>query len=423
QKDREIYCKLFVGNLKFSTTTDDLKEFYSKFGEIVDCVVMKDGTGKSRGFGFVTYQDPDSVDEAQKNRPHYIGGRKTEPKRAIPRGEADKPEAQQNINKIFIGGLLEEVNEPELEDYFSKYGKVVNTNVIRDNVTGKKRGFSYLTFEDYDTVDKIVLEKYHTIHGKTSEVRKALSKEEMKVHQRKTFRRRYDDRGDDDYRGGGGGNNMMMPGNFLGGPMGGGMMDDLSSNGMMMGGTTPFDMLANMGMMSTMMGNMMGMGNNPMASMMGMGQGANGNPNSFNGGGGTGQNMNALQGGQMGAVQPMGGQMGNLQGMGGQMGTGQNMGGQMNGTGGNMPDGNAASAMMSGMMGMMGTGMNDGGMGSFNSGFNNSNFPRNQSQGFANMAGPMRGRSNTAFRNKPYNSDGPRGGNDRGFSAKRGGRF
>ena len=61
--------KIFVGSLVQKTSDEDLREFYSQFGEITDCIVMKDkSTGKSRGFGFVTYAYASMVDEAMKNR-------------------------------------------------------------------------------------------------------------------------------------------------------------------------------------------------------------------------------------------------------------------------------------------------------------------------------------------------------------------
>jgi hypothetical protein len=48
--------KLFVGGLSSTTTTADLRESFSKFGELVDVAVITErGTNQSRGFGFVTY--------------------------------------------------------------------------------------------------------------------------------------------------------------------------------------------------------------------------------------------------------------------------------------------------------------------------------------------------------------------------------
>jgi hypothetical protein len=59
--------KLFVGGLGPSTTAADLRAFFSKFGEVVDAVVVPNrSTGQSRGFGFVSYQSRAAADEAIK---------------------------------------------------------------------------------------------------------------------------------------------------------------------------------------------------------------------------------------------------------------------------------------------------------------------------------------------------------------------
>lgn len=65
----EQFRKLFIGGLSLNTNDDALKEFYGKFGNILDSVVMRDSLNKkSRGFGFVTYSSKAEVGLLLSNR-------------------------------------------------------------------------------------------------------------------------------------------------------------------------------------------------------------------------------------------------------------------------------------------------------------------------------------------------------------------
>ncbi|CAG02993.1 unnamed protein product [Tetraodon nigroviridis] len=65
--------KMFIGGLSWQTSPDSLRDYFSKFGEIRECMVMRDPTTKrSRGFGFVTFTDAASVDKVLAQQHHEL---------------------------------------------------------------------------------------------------------------------------------------------------------------------------------------------------------------------------------------------------------------------------------------------------------------------------------------------------------------
>ncbi|XP_055129973.1 heterogeneous nuclear ribonucleoprotein A3-like isoform X2 [Symphalangus syndactylus] len=205
-KEPEQLRKLFIGDLSFETTDDSLREHFEKWGTLTDCVVMRDAqTKRSRGFGFVVYSCVTEVDAAMCARPCKVDGRVVEPKRAVSREDSVKPGAHLTVKKIFVGGIKEDTEEYNLRHYFEKYGKIETIEVMEDRQSGKKRGFASVTFDDHDTVDKTVVQKYHTINGHNCEVKKAFAKQVMQSA------------GSQRGRGDGSGNFMGRRGNFGGG--------------------------------------------------------------------------------------------------------------------------------------------------------------------------------------------------------------
>ncbi|XP_016139358.1 heterogeneous nuclear ribonucleoprotein A3 homolog 2-like isoform X2 [Sinocyclocheilus grahami] len=179
-REPEQLRKLFIGGLSFETTDDSLRAHFEQWGTLTDCVVMKDpNTKRSRGFGFVTYSNVFEVDASMEARPHKVDGRLVEPKRAVSREDSNKPFAHTTVKKIFVGGIKDDTEEDHLRDYFIPFGKIEAIEIMVDHKTGNKRGFAFVTFDDHDAVDRIVIQKYHTVNGHNCEVRKALSKQEM----------------------------------------------------------------------------------------------------------------------------------------------------------------------------------------------------------------------------------------------------
>ncbi|KAF3818468.1 hypothetical protein GH733_011885 [Mirounga leonina] len=105
-----------------------------------------------------------------------------EPKRAVSREDSQRPGAHLTVKKIFVGGIKEDTEEHHLRDYFEQYGKIEVIEIMTDRGSGKKRGFALVTFDDHDSVDKIVIQKYHIVNGHNCEGKPYLSKRWLVLH-------------------------------------------------------------------------------------------------------------------------------------------------------------------------------------------------------------------------------------------------
>ncbi|CAM8901937.1 unnamed protein product [Rhodiola kirilowii] len=71
------YTKIFVGGLAWETQRDTMRRYFEQFGEIHEAVVITDkNTGRSKGYGFVTFKDPAAAARACQNQSPVIDGRR-----------------------------------------------------------------------------------------------------------------------------------------------------------------------------------------------------------------------------------------------------------------------------------------------------------------------------------------------------------
>jgi hypothetical protein len=112
----------------------------------------------------------------------------------VPREETSNGTGHIAIRKLFIGGLSDELNKEELMNYFEKYGRIIDCTLMYDK-DGRPRGFAFLEFDgesnqwhrsisctsrvDFDPVDKVILNRPHTINELRIDVKKAIPREQQ----------------------------------------------------------------------------------------------------------------------------------------------------------------------------------------------------------------------------------------------------
>jgi len=86
--------KLYVGNLSFETTENDLQDLFEQHGTVNEVHLMMDRmTGKSRGFAFVTMNDDTQAKAAMSAlKGHELNGRALNVNEARPREERPRPD-------------------------------------------------------------------------------------------------------------------------------------------------------------------------------------------------------------------------------------------------------------------------------------------------------------------------------------------
>lgn len=95
--------KLFIGGLSWNTTNESLHEAFSKFGQTTECKIVTDrDTGKSKGFGFVAFENKSDADNCLMNMANQmLDGRTIKVDYATERAPAERTARTNNFSNRY----------------------------------------------------------------------------------------------------------------------------------------------------------------------------------------------------------------------------------------------------------------------------------------------------------------------------------
>ena len=128
-------------------------------------------TGKSRGFGFVTFA---SVTDAQRaiTAEHIIDGRRCEAKFALPEGKVGSA----RTTRIFVARIPSSVSDAQFRAYFEQFGAIQDAYMPKDPSKQGHRGIGFVTYANTDAVER-VMSRTHVLNGNEVAIDRATPKE------------------------------------------------------------------------------------------------------------------------------------------------------------------------------------------------------------------------------------------------------
>ncbi|MBA0799170.1 hypothetical protein Gohar_009701, partial [Gossypium harknessii] len=136
------FNNVYVKNLSELTTDEDLNKTFGEFGPITSAVVMRDADGKSKGFGFINFENADDAARAVESlngkkfddKEWFVGKaqkkseREAELKHRFEQTMKEAADKFQGAN-LYVKNLDDSISDEKLKELFSQYGTITSCKV------------------------------------------------------------------------------------------------------------------------------------------------------------------------------------------------------------------------------------------------------------------------------------------------------
>eukprot|EP01114_Cavostelium_apophysatum_P003178 TRINITY_DN1294_c0_g1_i1.p1 TRINITY_DN1294_c0_g1~~TRINITY_DN1294_c0_g1_i1.p1 ORF type:complete len:608 (-),score=202.04 TRINITY_DN1294_c0_g1_i1:50-1873(-) len=171
------FTNIYINNLQESVTDEELQKMFEGFGTVKSCVIMKDDAGKSKGFGFINYENAEeagkAVDEMNgkdfNGKSLFVGRaqkkseREGELRRKFELMKMEHMAKYQGVN-LYVKNLDDDMDDSKLLSIFGQFGTITSAKVMYDS-KGVSKGFGFICYTSPDEATKAVTEMNGKIVG------------------------------------------------------------------------------------------------------------------------------------------------------------------------------------------------------------------------------------------------------------------
>ncbi|KAJ2492943.1 Protein phosphatase PP2A regulatory subunit B [Coemansia sp. RSA 2050] len=174
---RAQFTNVYIKNLDTEVDEAALSELFSSCGVITSAVIQREEDGKSRGFGFVNFEDHEAARKAveELHETEFRGQklfvsraqkkleRSEELRNQHEQAKQEKLSKYQGVN-LYIKNFDEDVDDDKLRQEFAPYGVITSAKVMHDE-KGASRGFGFVCFTAPEEANKAITEMNGRILG------------------------------------------------------------------------------------------------------------------------------------------------------------------------------------------------------------------------------------------------------------------
>ncbi|KAF8910978.1 hypothetical protein CPB84DRAFT_1723164 [Gymnopilus junonius] len=171
------FTNLYVKNIDPELSQEEFEKLFTQFGNVTSALISVDEEGKSKGFGFVNFENHEEAQKAvDELHDKEINGRKLfvsraqkkaereeELRRQYEQAKLEKLSKYQGVN-LYIKNLEDDVDDDKLRAEFEVFGTVTSCKVMRDD-KGTSKGFGFVCFSTPDEATKAVAEMNNKMIG------------------------------------------------------------------------------------------------------------------------------------------------------------------------------------------------------------------------------------------------------------------